>query len=74
MLLSVWEERDENNTSGANTVDWAHPPPVHFSLVLFLNRQTEPLNSALYVQVFFCTYKGLRFEHLKDLSNILFYA
>lgn len=47
MLLSVWEGRDENNISGANTVDWAHPLPVHFSLVLFLNRQTEPLNSAL---------------------------
>lgn len=46
MLMSVWEGRDENNTSGANTVDWAHPQPVHFSLVLFLNHQTEPLNSA----------------------------
>lgn len=61
MLLSVWEGRDENNISGANTVDWAHPQPVHFSLVLFLNRQTEPLNSA-FMSRFFLAHLGLSFK------------
>lgn len=48
-------------TSGANTVDWAHPQPVQFSLVLFLNRQTEPLNSA-FMSRFFLAHLGLSFK------------
>lgn len=47
MLLSEWEGRDGNYTSGAKTADRALPQPVHFALVLFLNCQTEPMNSAL---------------------------
>lgn len=34
-VVCVWEGKDENDISGANAVDWAHPQLVLFSFILF---------------------------------------